>query len=27
VRIEDVVVVQDGTPQRLTRFPDYWEVR
>jgi Xaa-Pro aminopeptidase len=27
VRIEDVVVVQDGTPQRLTRFPDYWEIR
>ena len=27
VRIEDVVVVRDGTPQRLTRFPDFWEIR
>ena len=27
VRIEDVVVVRDGTPRRLTRFPDFWEIR
>jgi Xaa-Pro aminopeptidase len=27
VRIEDVVVVQDRGCQRLTRFPDFWEIR